>query len=193
MKKYWGVLIGVLVLVALIWIFAGNSLEGSNAEVNSLSEVVVPSFQGEGFAVKTEESFLEFEGQSFTGSPHVGTFQNWEANVYLNGEDLTGFEGTAYVESIATDNSRLDDHLKGDDFFDLQNYPEINFFSTEVDLENNEATGILNFHGESKEIVFPIILGENKISSEVILDVTEFNFKYAGVKPEVRISFDLVY
>ncbi|UCG27123.1 MAG: YceI family protein [Bacteroidales bacterium] len=58
-----------------------------------------------------------------------GRFNEFDAKVISNSDDFTGskVEFTAQVSSINTNNERRDGHLKGDDFFGAEAYPEIRF------------------------------------------------------------------
>ena len=58
-----------------------------------------------------------------------GDFKDFEAKVVSKTDDFNGadVEFTAKVASLDTDNERRDGHLKGDDFFSAEKFPEIKF------------------------------------------------------------------
>jgi len=58
-----------------------------------------------------------------------GEFREFEGEVTSTSEDFDGSKVTftARVESIDTENSKRDDHLKSDDFFNSEKFPEITF------------------------------------------------------------------
>ena len=59
------------------------------------------------------------------------------------------------VASVDTDNPKRDGHLKSDDFFNAQRFPNITFESTSVKLEGNgeySVNGILTIRDVSKPI-----------------------------------------
>ncbi|MCI0182175.1 MAG: YceI family protein [Acidibacillus sp.] len=70
-----------------------------------------------------------------------GTFENFSASVDADPADLKNAEITATIEakSIDTHNADRDNHLRSDDFFQTDKFPEITFKSTE-----------LNDHGKGK-------------------------------------------
>jgi polyisoprenoid-binding protein YceI len=61
------------------------------------------------------------------------------------------------VNAMNTSNTDRDDHLKGDDFFDVAKFPTITFVSNEIVLENGfyNAHGQLTVKGVTKDIVIP--------------------------------------
>ena len=62
---------------------------------------------------------------------------------------------TIDVSSIDTDDADRDDHLRGEDFFDVEKYPEIRFVSKSMEsLGNNKykITGDFTLHGVTREI-----------------------------------------
>lgn len=151
--------------------------EISGNAVNYAGDKIVP--------VDQSNSFFEFEGYA-VGKSHIGTFDDWSGNlIYYNGE-IIGADGMINVVSVNTGIDKLDNHLKNDDFFDVEKYPEIKFVST--GLEDGIMTGELDFRGVKKEISFPIVI-DNGISADFFLDVTSFEFKNTGVNKDVRISF----
>lgn len=58
-----------------------------------------------------------------------GNFKDFDATVSSKTEDFDGadVEFTAQVASIDTDNAKRDEHLRGDDFFNAEKYPQIKF------------------------------------------------------------------
>jgi polyisoprenoid-binding protein YceI len=68
-----------------------------------------------------------------------GEFKEFDGEVVSTSDD---FEGStvvfsAKVESIDTDNSKRDEHLRSDDFFNAEKYPEIKFDGKIVKESNN--------------------------------------------------------
>lgn len=58
-----------------------------------------------------------------------GRFKDFDASVVTTTEDFNGatVEFTAKVASIDTDNERRDNHLRSDDFFNAEKFPEVKF------------------------------------------------------------------
>ena len=58
-----------------------------------------------------------------------GKFKEFEGQVKSNSDDFDGsdIEFKAMVQSVNTDNEQRDGHLKSDDFFNAEKYPELKF------------------------------------------------------------------
>lgn len=58
-----------------------------------------------------------------------GNFKDFEASVISSKEDFDGaeVEFKAQVASIDTDNTKRDEHLRSDDFFNAEKFPQIKF------------------------------------------------------------------
>ena len=68
---------------------------------------------------------------------------------------LSAVRAEIKVASVDTDNPKRDGHLKSDDFFNAQRFPNITFESTSVKLEGNgeySVNGILTIRDVSKPI-----------------------------------------
>lgn len=63
-----------------------------------------------------------------------GSFDEFEAEVFLDGEDPTRSRGRIVIQtaSVDTRNADRDNHLRSNDFFDMATYPELTFVSTSV-------------------------------------------------------------
>ena len=137
------------------------------------------------------KSTFEFEGYA-PGKSHGGTFTEM-SGIIIVGEDenIIGAKGTIQADSVDTGIAGLDKHLKNEDFFDVEKYPEIKFESHAI--KDGTLTGVLDFHGVAKEVSFPVTLKEKTLSADFLLDTTEFNMKYVGVDKQVKITFSVTY
>lgn len=68
------------------------------------------------------------------------------------------FEFTIDASSLDTKSEKRDEHLRGPDFFNVKQFPEITFKSKSVKVEEKllQITGTLTMHGVSKDIVLPL-------------------------------------
>jgi polyisoprenoid-binding protein YceI len=86
-----------------------------------------------------------------------GSFNDFEGTGYFDGENPANsrFELTIQAASIDTRNADRDAHLRSNDFFDMENHPQIRFESTSVerlDDENYRVTGDLTIKGVTKSV-----------------------------------------
>ena len=94
-----------------------------------------------------------------------GTFKDFEASIYTTGEDFMTAEIDCWVDpaSITTGDEKRDEHLKSADFFDVENFKEINFTGntyTEVDKDGSyELYGDLTIKGIKKQVKFDVEFG----------------------------------
>lgn len=67
---------------------------------------------------------------------------------------------TIQVRSINTGIDQRDDHLRSEDFFDAEKYPEITFESSQIQKtgEGYEMTGMFAMHGVTREVTIPFQL-----------------------------------
>ena len=88
-----------------------------------------------------------------------GSFSGFEGSVNFDPQNLasSAFDITLNAATINTDNSLRDEHLKGDNFFDVKNYSKIRLTSTKINGNggNYQFTGQLTIKGKSKTISFP--------------------------------------
>jgi polyisoprenoid-binding protein YceI len=92
-----------------------------------------------------------------------GWFKDLEGSGYFDADDATksNLKLTIKAESIDTGNADRDTHLRSNDFFDMENYPEIRFESTKVekvDDEHYRVTGDLTIKDVTRPITIPFEL-----------------------------------
>lgn len=71
--------------------------------------------------------------------------------------------------NVLTGVEKLDEHLRGKDFFDVAQFPDATFISTNVTLTGKDTakvTGILTVHGVSKSVTLDVKL--NKIGMNMM-------------------------
>lgn len=89
-----------------------------------------------------------------------GNFNEFEGTLTV-GENITDSTATTTVKtaSIDTNNADRDAHVKNEDFFDVEKFPEMTFTATKFDV--NEAgegtvTGDLTIKGTTKSVDFKV-------------------------------------
>jgi len=180
----------LIVLSLSVWSFVTvSNSQGPTASV--ISGITGRAIIGEGdkeMIVTPENSEFSFEGFTI-GKSHVGTFDDFEGSLIYNEGKIVGVIGKINTASVNTGIEKLNTHLKSDDFFDVEKYPEILINSREVNYEEQIMIVDLTFRGITKPIEFPATISDKEISADFMLDTTDFNMKYLGVDKVVRIKF----
>lgn len=140
----------------------------------------------------------------------VGRFNKFDGSVQFEPNGTSKVDFTVDVDTVDTNNRRRDDHLRSDDFFDVENFPEISFKSSEVTYDENgdpkEIKGALDLHGETQTVTFNVsTVGAGTSQSQAgttlragylakaVIDRTDFgmdNFLLAAGK-EVTITVNI--
>lgn len=105
-------------------------------------------------------SKIRFSVTHMAVSETEGDFKDFDAKVVSNSDDFNGadVEFTAKVASIDTDNERRDGHLKSDDFFNAEKYPEIKFKGKLVkDGGKYKLKGDLTMRDVTKPVTFDVV------------------------------------
>ena len=89
-----------------------------------------------------------------------GAFNEFEGTAVLDASNpaASTAQVTIQAKSIDTRNGQRDDHLRSNDFFDMDTHPEITFVSTGVDRTSEVAftlTGDLTIKGTTKSVTIP--------------------------------------
>jgi len=81
------------------------------------------------WTIDKAHSKVGFNVSHFAVSEVEGLFKDYDAKISSTAADFDGaeIEFSAKTASIFTDNERRDTHLKSDDFFNAEKYPEIKF------------------------------------------------------------------
>lgn len=85
-----------------------------------------------------------------------GAFEKFEGSAETSGEDFSNakFNFKADINSINTRNTDRDAHLKSDDFFNVESYPQLSFESTsfEKDGDDYKLVGDLTIRDVTKKV-----------------------------------------
>lgn len=116
------------------------------------------------WTVDPMHSQVEFKVRHLMITNVTGTFQHFDGNIETDGEDFTKGKVvfTIKVDSIDTANDQRDGHLKGDDFFSAEKYPEIKFASTGFNHkggDNYDLNGNLTIRDQTKPVTLNVEYG----------------------------------
>jgi hypothetical protein len=169
--------------------------------------------------VDTKKSALEWEGYKPTGQHH-GIVEIASGELMIKDARLTGgkisFDMNAIIVYDLTDpewNSKLTNHLKSSDFFEVETYPEASFEITNVQpvdgtsidkskeigdvVPTHQITGNLTIKGITRGITFNASIQnvDNVIVAEsnmFFLDRTEWNVQYKSKKIFAGLKDDFI-
>lgn len=93
-----------------------------------------------------------------------GRFTDFDATVTHTKDDMSDMKIEAVIKtaSVNTDNDQRDTHLRSDDFFNVEKYPEMRFRSTKVEKTGNDTykiTGDLTIRDVTKPVVLDTRFG----------------------------------
>lgn len=95
-----------------------------------------------------------------------GHFKDYK--VFIDGDpkqpETLKIKAEISANSIDTDNTKRDDHLKSPDFLDVAKYPTIRFESTKVEQQGRTltVTGKLDLHGKQQSVTIPFKIAQGK-------------------------------
>ncbi|HEV2889498.1 MAG TPA: YceI family protein [Frankiaceae bacterium] len=110
------------------------------------------------YDIDPSHSSLEFAAKHAMVTTVKGRFSDFSGVLYLDAADpsKSTAEVTINVDSLDTRSEQRDEHLRGDDFFDVANNPTITFKSTRAaagkDEDEYRMWGDLTIRGVSREV-----------------------------------------
>lgn len=92
------------------------------------------------YKIDPAHSDITFKVKHLMISTVSGNFQKYDATLEADKEDLSDakVEFEADVDSLDTKNEQRDGHLKGDDFFNAEQFPKLTFKSTGIKKLSDE-------------------------------------------------------
>ena len=122
-----------------------------------MTTTTVPATVTGTYAIDPAHSRIGFVARHAMVTKVRGSFNEFEGSGSFDAENPANsrLQLTIQAASIDTRNADRDGHLKSNDFFDMENHPEITFASTtveQVDAENYRVTGVLTIKGVTKPV-----------------------------------------
>lgn len=122
-----------------------------------MSTATVPTSVTGTYAIDPTHSSIGFVARHAMVAKVRGSFNEFEGSGYFDAENPANSDLSLTIQaaSIDTRNADRDGHLKSNDFFDMETYPEIAFASTaveQVDAENYRVTGDLTIKGVTNAV-----------------------------------------
>jgi polyisoprenoid-binding protein YceI len=109
------------------------------------------------------------------------------------------FDVSVDANTINTDNSMRDDHLRKDGYFDVQHYPRIRLVSSKVTSSKKSSyvfTGQLTIKNHTKEISFPFTVTETGGVSRFLggFTINRKDFEIGGfstISDQLEVTLDV--
>lgn len=184
-------LASVTALAALV----GLSLGGTAAPARAA---------GDGYNIDAVHSAVLFRVKHLDVGYSYGWFNDVKGKLVLDEAKPEGssIEVEVRTASVDTNDVKRDDHLRGPDFFNAAQFPQMTFKSTAVkgvDATHLEVTGDLTLHGKSKSITLTVEKtgagkdpwGNVRVGFETVFTVKRSDFalgKPEGLGDEVRMT-----
>lgn len=109
-------------------------------------------------SVHLEQAQVIFTIKNF-GLKTSGSLSGLEGDIYfdVNNIGASSFDVTLKSNTINTNNRSRDKHLRSDDYFDVDRYPQISFRSTEISKSEDgyEAEGKLTIKSVTRNVTVP--------------------------------------
>jgi polyisoprenoid-binding protein YceI len=120
-----------------------------------------------------------------------GNFKDFTASVNSTTDDFNGatVEFTAKTASVSTDNDRRDNHLKSDDFFNAEKFPEIKFSGT---LVKEGSKYVLKGNLTMRDVTKPVTLDVTYGGRIKAMNGEKAGFKISGKvnRKDFNLKFD---
>ncbi|HEU5084328.1 MAG TPA: YceI family protein [Acidimicrobiales bacterium] len=122
-----------------------------------MSTTTVPSTLAGTYAIDPTHSRIGFVARHAMVTKVRGSFNEFEGTGFFDAENPAASHLTLTIQaaSIDTRNADRDAHLRSNDFFDMDNHPEISFASTAVEPVGDDTfrvTGDLTIKGVTKPV-----------------------------------------
>jgi len=148
------------------------------------------------WAIDPTHSEIQFKVKHLVISTVTGKFNEFSGYIEQDGESFENSyaEFAAKIDSIDTGVADRNAHLKSDDFFNAEKYPELTFKSTsftKIDAHNYKLKGQLTIREITKEVELNVThggtvtdpYGQTKAGFEIsgTINRKEFNLKWNAV------------
>jgi polyisoprenoid-binding protein YceI len=122
-----------------------------------MSTTTVPTTLTGTYAIDPTHSRIGFVARHAMVTKVRGSFNEFDGSGYFDADNPSAshLQLTIQAASIDTRNADRDGHLKSNDFFDMETYPEITFASTAVEQTGDtdyRVTGDLTIKGVTKPV-----------------------------------------
>lgn len=119
----------------------------------------------EKWVIDPTHSEIEFKVKHLMVTNVKGKFKEFEASIYTTNDNFMSAEIDCFINaaSVDTGNTDRDNHLRGADFFDVANHPQLSFQADTVENVDKDGSyelwGNLSIKGITKKIKLDVEFG----------------------------------
>ena len=134
------------------------------------------------------QSLIRWYGEELTGKTHFGNLSFKEGQIELQDGLIIGGNFVVNMTSLSVEDlsggakARLEGHLRSDDFFSVDKYPEATLKITQkakVEGDVQKLYGELTIKGIKHPVDFTIILGDKKTAiANLTFDRSKYNVRF---------------
>lgn len=154
----------------------GRASQAPAGKFDSVASNISPGL----YEIDDRHSYLSFSYSHLGLSNSQLQFADFAASLDLNGDDMSQSTVNITIDaaSVVSAVTELDNDLKGPDFFDVDNYPEITFRSTayeETSESTGRLTGDLNVRGVTKPLTLDVMINSaamNPLNRKEMIGIT---------------------
>ena len=114
----------------------------------------------ESFTIDSRHTFPMYEIGHMGYSFQRGRFNKTQGRITLDTASKSGTVEVAIdTASVSSGDGKLDEHLRGEDFFDVKNHPQMTFKSADLAFDGDrvrQARGTLTIAGVSRPVTFDV-------------------------------------
>lgn len=125
-----------------------------------------------------------------------GTLTSVQSKVSIDNDDLGAsfINGKVNVNTLSTNNSTRDKHLKAEDFFDVENFPEMSFESTSISRRENRylIEGKLTIKNTTKSVTFETVMDDMNISLSTTIYALDFDVAVRKERTKSKVDVVIV-
>ena len=141
------------------------------------------------FIVNNEKSTIYWLGKKITGE-HSGYINIVKGKMLIDNNQIIDGNFVIDMNSMtctdiedASLNKKLLEHLKSDDFFSTEKYPNstLEIISSTIFTNNkSKVTGRLTIKGKTEPIVFEVLRNNNNYKAELNIDRSKYDVRYGS-------------
>lgn len=148
----------------------------------------VANAQGK-WSLDNSHSEVKFTVQHLVISEVTGNFKKFAGDITASKEDFSDLNVNFTIDatSINTDNERRDQHLRGDDFFSTEKFPEIKFVGKsfkKIEGKKYQLTGDMTIRDVTKTVTLDVVFngtikdpwGNTKAGFKIIGSINRFDY-----------------